>query len=235
MGNLPPIAYGSYALAAACKAACLSVPEGYYLYSLLGNYLGPAATDRPLRATTRTISQTQDDGKERICLFATADFMAKEASMFEYSRPPSKSSTHHAALPCTAAAARTLLAAGKVNKPMFDTFTRSSAVNAALFNVRPCPEGVLAQNLSGLATALPHALPQTSRTTADWLRRWAMRRSSAACSGLDFAVSVFGEVDGEKWCLRVIGGRAVACMSQQSIMRVLPSKEKGKLEEVVRI
>lgn len=294
MGNLLPIAYGGYALAAACKAACLSVPEGYHLYSLLGNYLGPAATDRPLRATTRTvrqtrtfatrhveISQTQDDGKERMCLFATADFMVKEGSMFEYSRPPSKSYTHYAALPSTADVAADLLAAGKVDKPMFDTFSRSFAVNAALFNVRPCPEGVFAQNMSGLATGLPHsqdALPLTARTTADWFCSAAplggateqvaalafysdgalsfcplsfshkYLQDSAACSSLDFALRLFGDVDVEKWCLREIstragsggrtfsecwiwdeGGRAVACMSQQSIMRVLPEKGKGKL------
>lgn len=50
MGNPLPIAYGGYALAVACKAGGLTVPEGYHLYSMQGNFLGPAYTDRQFRA-----------------------------------------------------------------------------------------------------------------------------------------------------------------------------------------
>ena len=72
---------------------------------------------------------------------------------------------------------------------------------------------------------------------------------SAACSSLDFALRFFRDVDVNCWHLKEIStsagaggrtfsecwiwdeeGRAVASMSQQSIMRVLPEKkEKGKL------
>lgn len=295
MGNALPIAYGGYALAVACKAACLSVPEGYHIYSLMGNYLGPAFTDRPLRATTRTIRQTrtfatrhvevsqkQADGKSRVCLFATADFQVKEkGSMFEYSRPPSKHYSHHSGLPTTLAAAQALLAAGQIEKAAHDAFANAFAVSASLFNVHPCPEGIFAQNLSGIAKSRPHSqddLPLTSRTTADWFRSSTPLSTpidnlaaltfysdgalsfcplsfshlylddSAACSSLDFALRFFGDVDVNQWHLREIStsagsegrtfsecwiwdeqGRAVASMSQQSIMRVLPGKEKGKL------
>lgn len=293
MGNALPIAYGGYALAVACKAACLSVPEGYQIYSFMGNYLGPAVTDRPLLATTRTIRQTrtfatrhvevsqkQDDGKSRVCLFATADFQVKEkGSMFEYSRPPSKPYSDHAGLPSTLEAAANLLASGKISKSQHDAFAKTFAVNASLFTVHPCPEGIFAQNLTGLAKTLPHsqdALPLSSRTTADWFHSATPLATpidhlaalafysdgalsfcplsfshlylddSAACSSLDFALRFFGDVDLEKWNLREIStnagsggrtfsecwiwdeqGKAVASMSQQSIMRVLP--EKGKL------
>lgn len=293
MGNALPIAYGGYALAVACKAACLSAPDGYQIYSLMGNFLGPASTDRPLLATTRTIRQTRtfatrhvevsqklDNGDVRTCLFATADFQAKEqGSMFEYSRPPSKPYSSHAGLPDTLQTAANLLAAGKVSNAQHDAFASSFAVNAMLFDIRPCPEGVLGQNLNGFAKHLPHsqdALPLASRTSADWFRSSSPVTSavdhlaalsfycdgalsfcplsfshlfledSAACSSLDFAMRFFGDVDVERWKLREIStnagsggrtfsecwiwdeqGKAVATMSQQGIMRVLP--QKGKL------
>lgn len=295
MGNALPIAYGGYALAVACKAACLSVPAGYHVYSFMGNYLGPAFTDRPLRATTRTIRQTrtfatrhvevsqkQDDGKERVCLFATADFQVKEkGSMFEYSRPPSKTYSHHTGLPSAAEAAHNLLNAGKIEKGLHDAFVKAFSVGAPLFDMLLCPEGIFAQNLFGLAKTLPHSqdnLPLTSRTTADWFRSSTYLSTpvdhlaaltfftdgslsfcplsfnhqylddSAACSSLDFALRFFRDVDMNQWQLREIQthagsegrtysecwiwdeeGRAIANMSQQSIMRVLPAKEKGKL------
>lgn len=292
MGNAAPIAYGGYALAVACKAACLSVPEGYHMYSFLGNYLGPASTDRPLRATTRTVRQTrtfatrhievsqiQDDGKVRVCLFATADFQAKEkASMFEYSRPPTKKYSDRKDLPTTLEVATGLLKERKITQDTYDAFAKGFKVNASLFDSRPCPEGIFAQNLSGVAKALPHsqdALPLTSRTTAEWFRSKTpvadpndnlaaltfysdgalsfcplsfshlYLDDSAACSSLDFALRFFGDTDVEKWHFREISthagsegrtysecwiwdeqGKAVATMSQQSIMRVLPTKGK---------
>lgn len=187
MGNALPIAYGGYAIAVACKAACLSVPDGYHIYSFMGNYLGPAYTDRPLRASTRTIRQTrtfatrhvevsqiQDNGEPRVCLFATADFQVKEkGSMFEYSRPPSKVYSHHEGLPSVLEAASALLVADKIDWRSHDAFARAFAVSASLFDVRPCPQGIFAQTLSGLAKHLPHSqdeLPLTARTTADWFR-----------------------------------------------------------------
>ncbi|KAJ4408318.1 hypothetical protein N0V91_003322 [Didymella pomorum] len=292
MGNALPIAYGGYAIAVACKAACLSVPEGYHIYSFLGNYLGPASTDRPLRAMTRTVRQTrtfatrhvevsqiQDDGKSRVCLFATADFQVKEkGSMFEYSRPPTKKYSAREGLLSGQDVAAQLLKDGKVGQQTHAAYTKAFTVTASLFECHPCPEGIFAQNLSGMAKSLPHSqdsLPLTSRTTADWFRSATPLSNpidnlaaltfysdgalsfcplsfthlylddSAACSSLDFALRFFRDVDVEKWHLREISthagsegrtfseswiwdeqGRAVATMSQQSIMRVLPAKGK---------
>ncbi|KAF3050442.1 hypothetical protein E8E11_009054 [Didymella keratinophila] len=292
MGNALPIAYGGYAIAVACKAACLSVPEGYHIYSFLGNYLGPASTDRPLRATTRTVRQTrtfatrhveisqiQDDGKVRVCLFATADFQIKEkGSMFEYSRPPTKEYSAREGLQSWQDVAAQLLKDGKVEQETHAAYAKAFTLTASLFDCHPCPEGIFAQNLSGMAKSLPHSqdsLPLTSRTTADWFRSATPLSTpidnlaaltfysdgalsfcplsfshlylddSAACSSLDFALRFFGDVDVEKWHLREISthagsegrtfsecwiwdeqGRAVATMSQQSIMRVLPAKGK---------
>lgn len=291
MGNKQQIAYGGYALAAACKAACLSVPAGYHLYSFMGHFLGPATTDRALRATTRSIRQTrtfatrhvevsqlQPDGTLRVCLSATADFMAKEqGSVLTYSRAPSRPYTRPDALPSTLDNARALLHAGKVDASTYAAFAASFAAMTGVFDVRPCPEGIFAQNLTGVAKALPHtqdALPLAARSTAEWFRVAAPLDAQAdglaalafycdgalsfcplsfshmfldecgACSSLDFAMQIFGdgEVDLGAWHLREIRtrvgsagrsfsecwvydgrGRAVATMSQQSILRVLPA------------
>ncbi|KZM26066.1 uncharacterized protein EKO05_0005877 [Ascochyta rabiei] len=294
MGNALPIAYGGYALTAACQAAHLSAPAGYHLYSFLGNYLGPASTDRPLRATVRSVRQTrsfatrhvevsqlQDDGKERVCLFATADFHIKEpaGSLLTYHRPPRGAYSHWSECPSRTETADALLAAGDISRETYARFESAVRVNAGLFEARMCPEGVFAQNLTGIAKAVPHSQddrPLVERTSADWFRcasklpsqteqlgalafysdgalsfcplsfSHLYHEDSAACSSLDFALRVFGEVDVQKWCLREITtsvgaegrtyseawiwdeeGRAVACMSQQSILRAWP--EKGKL------
>ena len=301
MGNPLNIAYGGYALAAACKAACLSVPKGYHLYSMLGNYLSPAFTDRPLRASilairhTRTfatrqveVSQKQSDGKLRVCLLAVADFQVKEkGTLLEYSRSPSKKYSHYKAVPTQQEAYQKLLDQGKISKQLLDTHSKAFSVVHNIYDIRPCPEGIFAHNLYGMAKSLPtmqDSLLFTSRTTADWFR--CQEPLSAAvghvanltffsdteisfaplsfshlwfddcgeCSSLDFALRFFRNadaVDVNQWHLRELKtsvgsegrtyseswiwdeeGRAVACMSQQSILRVKDEKkkpEKGKL------
>jgi acyl-CoA thioesterase II len=300
MGNPLNIAYGGYALATACKAAYLSVPPGYHLYSLLGHYLGPAYIDRVLRASVRTIRQTRtfstrqievsqlrDDGEDRVCLVAIADFHVKEpASLLEFSRPPAQSYSHYKDLPAQDVVSERLLQEGKITKRLLDAHAKTFGLMASMFDQRPCPESVFAQNLFGMAKTLPTTqddLPLTSRTTADWFQTLEPQSTPAeniaslaflidgaiaflplsfshlwfddvaACSSLDFALRLFksgDEVDMGQWHLRELktnvggegraygeswiwdeSGRAVACMSQQSIMRP-PSgggKVKGKL------
>ncbi|KAF9700641.1 hypothetical protein EKO04_001475 [Ascochyta lentis] len=308
MGNALRIAYGGFALAVALKAACYSVPSGYHLYSFMGNYLGPASVDRCLYARVRDVRQTRSFAtrhvevyqvldsdseaskanqapKERICLFATSDFHIQEpaGTLLSYHCPPRREGgyTHHTLCPAKSRTAADLLAAGKISQSTHDAFTAAFALNSSLFDIKMCPEGIFAQNLSGHAKSLPHSqdhLPLPSRTSADWFRATGELPSqteqlaalafyadgalsfcplsfshmyledSGACSSLDFSLRVFGDVDLERWHLREVGthvgaqgrtyseawiwdeeGRAVACMSQQSILRVLPGKGKGKL------
>lgn len=299
MGNPLNIAYGGYALATACKAACLTVGKEHHLYSLLGNYLGPAFTDRPLHADvqvirqTRTfatrqiqVSQKQDNGTLRLCLIAIADFHVKEAiTVLEYSRRPSKAYTPYNDLPSQQEVSQQLVAEGKISKQLCDEHAKTFSVMSHIFTSRPCPEGIFAQNLGGVAKSLVHSqdsLPLPSRTTADWFRSHETLSTPiqhvaalaffsdgaisfaplsfshlwfedvAAVSSLDFALRLFTtEVNVEDWCLREIEtrvgsegrtyseswiwdreGRAVACMSQQSILRGRGKKEpveKGKL------
>jgi acyl-CoA thioesterase II len=300
MGNPLNIAYGGYALATACKSAYASVPSGYHLYSLLGNYLGPAYIDRPLRANVRTIRQTRtfatcqisvsqlrDDSEDRVCLVAIADFHVKEvASLLTYSKPPSQSYSHHKDLPAQDQVSQQLLDEGKITKKLLEAHAKTFGLMAGIFDQRPCPESVFAQNLFGMAkhvATTQDSLPLTERSTADWFRCLEPQSTPAenltslafiidsaiaflplsfshmwfdnvsACSSLDFALRFFvsgDEVDLEKWHLREMktsvggegrsygeswvwdeSGRAVACMSQQSILRPPPAnaKAKGKL------
>jgi acyl-CoA thioesterase II len=302
MGNPLNIAYGGYALAIACKSAYMSVPSGYHLYSMLGHFLGPAYCDRPLRAKVRTIRQTRtfatcqvevsqkaNDGTERMCLIAIADFQVNEpATLLEFSKPPTSTYPHYKGLPTQKQVFQKLCDEGKISKKMFAAHSKTFGLMETTFDQRPCPESIFAQNLFGIAKTLPTTqddLPLTSRTTTDWVRcrdamstpidhitnlaflidgaiaflplsfshRWF--EDVDACSSLDFALRVFksgDDLDLGQWHLRELStkvggegrsygeswvwdeaGRAVACMSQQSILRPPPGggkrREGGKL------
>lgn len=302
MGNPLNIAYGGYSLATACNAAYRTVPPNYHLYSMLGNYLGPAYADRPLRAKVRTVRQTRtfatrqieisqkrDDGKQRVCVIAIADFHVPEpATLMEYSKPPSKEYPHYNSLPPQKEVFQKLMDDGKISQDLLKTHSKLFALMENYFDQRPLPDSIFAQNLFGVAGSLPTTqdyLPITSKTTEDWVKSREKMSTPAenlaslaflidgaiafmplsfshmwfddisACSSLDFALRFFktgDEVDLEKWHLREMStkvgsegrtygeswiwdehGKAVACMSQQCIMRPPPGKgklrTKGKL------
>ncbi|KAH9864172.1 hypothetical protein J1614_010106 [Plenodomus biglobosus] len=187
MGNPQPIAFGGYALAVACKAASLSVPQDYHLYSMQGSFLGPASTDRQLRATVRTVRQTRtfatrqvevgqlrDDGELRVCLIAIADFQTQEKGVvLTYSRTPSKEYSGWRECPTQLEARQKLLREGKIKQGESDAHAKGFSVAASLFEQRVCPEGIFGQTLDGMAKSLPHSqdsLALTERTTADWFR-----------------------------------------------------------------
>ncbi|KAI8935182.1 hypothetical protein NX059_007775 [Plenodomus lindquistii] len=295
MGNPLPIAYGGYALAVACKAAALTVPSNYHLYSMQGHFLGPASTDHQLRARTRIlrqtrvfatrqveVSQTLSDGSTRICLVALADFQTPEpATLLTYSPSPKQPYTPWHACPTQHSVQETLVKSGKVSEKDMQVFQKTFSLTKHLFDQRPCPEGIFAQNLQGMAKNLPHSqdhVPLPDRTTAEWFRSretfpttnpidnivaltWFLDAALSftplafshlwfedveAVSSLDFSLRVFtNKVDLQKWHLRELrtptggvgrsfgetwvwdeGGRAVACMSQQSILR--PKKGEGQ-------
>ncbi|KAF2749795.1 acyl-CoA thioesterase II [Sporormia fimetaria CBS 119925] len=300
MGNAKAIAYGGFALATAVKSASSTLPSSgptYHLYSLTGNYLGPSSTSRPLKTTVRTIRQTrtfatrlvevfqtQDNGSDRAVLVALADFQVKEPSMPEmvYSAPPTRPYTHHSSLEATETQAMKLVSQGKVPEQVVSAYSHAFGLMQSLFTTKQAPEGIFAQNLTGIAKHLPttqDSLPLTQRSTADWLRSkhelpnqeeqvallafvldgaiafaplafsHMFLDDSGATSSLDFALRVFStEVDLTQWCLREMtthvgnegrtysesrlwdeGGRCVACMTQQSVMRPKKGAAKGRL------
>ncbi|KAF2247880.1 acyl-CoA thioesterase II [Trematosphaeria pertusa] len=253
MGNAANIAYGGFAVSVAAKAACLSVPDSYHLYTLMGNFLGPALTDRPLRASTRPIrktrtfatcqvevSQLQDNGESRPCLVALADFQVKEKGvLLEYSAPPRLQYSHWK--DCLSAKDRLekMLREGKISPEMAARFKPSFGMADTLFESRHCPEGIAAQNLMGLAKSLPttqDALPLTQKSTADW-----SRCRSGLPSATDNIAAVAFLMDGAisfapLMFSRMFLGDSKACSSLDFALRVFRNEvqfEEWHLREIV--
>lgn len=187
MGNSAAIAYGGCTLGVAAKAAANSVPSNYRLYSIVGQYLGPALIDRVLKASIRTIrqtrtfatrlvevSQTTDGGEDRACLIALADFQVpEEASLLEYSVTPTRSYSHHSVLEEGEKQRQKAVDAGMIPQELKDGFEIGFGLMARFFETRPCPEGVFAQNFNGLMKNAPttqDGLPVAEKGTADWIR-----------------------------------------------------------------
>ena len=187
IGSPLNIAYGGYSLGLACKAAALSVPSGYHLYSMHGNYLGPASTDLQLVAKVKVIRQTRtfatrhvevgqklENGEFRVSLIGIADFqVAEEKTLLEYSRTPMNPYLKWQDCPMPAEIQQKLLDDGKVSKELLDMHVKGFSVFSSIFDQRIIPSAIFAQNLSGMAKSLPHSqdhLPIPKRTTADWFR-----------------------------------------------------------------
>ena len=188
MGNAANIAYGGNTLAVAITAAIETVPTGFFLYSALGNYLGPAFTDRTLHCTVRSIrstktfatrhvemTQLQDNGQHRICLFLTADFQSAEpATLLTYSRAPRMAYSSVDDSLTRNQVRQGLLKRDLLSPEMADMDKVLFGLADRFLERRACPEGILAQNLTGLAkkgtpTTQDH-LPLPSKTSADYFR-----------------------------------------------------------------
>ncbi|KAF2116116.1 acyl-CoA thioesterase II [Lophiotrema nucula] len=186
VGNAANIAYGGFALGTAVKAVALSVPDGYFLYTIMGSYLGPALTDRPLRASVKVIRQTrtfatrqvevsqkQDDGTFRACLLAIADFHVKEPALLEYSAPPSRKYSGPNGLLDVSGRRAEMVEEGKISQKVAGLHMQTFGVLDRFFETRYCPEGIFYHKLTGIAKKLPTPqddLPLTQRSTGDYIR-----------------------------------------------------------------
>lgn len=188
MGNPANIAYGGCTIAAAAKAAHQNLPDKYRLYSLTGHYLGPALSDRKLICSVRDVRKTrtfvtrqievsqEQEGQQgrRVCMVVVADFQVPEpASLFVYSKPPSMAYSGPEGLLSAPEARQALLDSGKISKRLAASHELVFGLMARFFEQRACPEGIMAQNLVGLAKKLPTTqdhLSTTSKTSADWFK-----------------------------------------------------------------
>lgn len=188
MGNMADVAYGGNTLAVAVGAALQTIPSGFFLYSAVGNYLGPAFTDRRLQCAVREIrttktfatrhvemSQVQKDGKRRLCLFLSADFhIAEPATLLTYSRPPRMAHSAVEDCPTVDENRQNLLERGLATEKMVQTHRVLFGLGDRFFDRRPCPEGIITQTLTGMAkkgipTTQDH-LPITSKASSDYFR-----------------------------------------------------------------
>ncbi|KPM39726.1 hypothetical protein AK830_g6829 [Neonectria ditissima] len=186
MGNSLPIAYGGCTASIAVSAACASVPEGLFLYSILGHFLGPASTDQKLYcsvtstrdtrsfATRRVqVKQKQKDGRFRACLELIADFHAQEPSTLEYSAPPVSNWPRPDDCSTTREHAEVLKARGDITQEQLDDFVTSFGVSETLFETKHCVNGVAGQNLAGAAKNILTTQDDrhiTAKTSAEWQR-----------------------------------------------------------------
>ena len=209
LGNAANQAYGGNTLAVAICAALQDVPSGYHLYSALGNFLGPAFVDRSLRCSVRSlrttktfatrlveVSQIRDDGEKRLCLFVTADFQIEEpATMLTYSTPPRTEVSPVQNCPTVDENRKSMVARGLVGEEVAETHGVIFALADRLFERRPCPEGVDAQNLTGMAkkgirTSQDH-LPIYQKTTADYFRsRHALKTAKEHTAAMAFVMDM---------------------------------------------
>lgn len=188
MGNMADLAFGGNTLAVAVNAALQTISSGFFLYSALGNYLGPAFTDRKLQCavreirTTKTfatrhveISQMQKDGKRRLCLFLSADFQIVEpATLLTYSRPSRLAYSAVDECPTIDENRQKMFERGLATRKMVDMHKVLFGLGERFFDRRPCPEGVITQTLTGMAkkgiSTTQDYLPLPSKTSSDYFR-----------------------------------------------------------------
>lgn len=184
-GNHGGVAYGGCTLGIATRAACATAPEGYHLYSLVGQFLGPALStsklvcsvektrDTKTFATRRVVvRQEQPGGKLRACLEVLIDFHSEEPALLSYSAQP----TMRYSGPAKSSSVQELLddAVGRGTRasnelsPPFDLSTFD-----ACLELRYCPEGVAGQTVVGTSAPSPtdqDDRPVTERVSAEWVR-----------------------------------------------------------------
>ena len=188
MGNTANWAFGGNTLGIAIAAALQTVPPTFYLYTAMGNYLGPASIDcilhcsvRSLRSTktfcTRLVevSQMRDDGQKRLCMFMTADFHAPEPdTVLTYSCPPRRPVS--AVQDCLSEDEheKVLLERGVITAQDVKIQRQLFGLAQRFFDRRPCPEGIMAQTYAGAA---PKGMPTTQdqfpiyeKTSSDYFR-----------------------------------------------------------------
>lgn len=206
MGNTANIAYGGCTIGVAVSTAYEGVPGGYFLYSIMGDYLGPALTDRNYVCRTEIVRRTrafitkcvhvkqrQDDGRERSCMIALADFHLREPkSLLEYSAPPSMLYAGPEAQDDLSVTRQKLLEDGKISSQLAEMHAKTFGLMQRFIETRPCREGIGAQTLMGAAKHLPTGqehLPLHARTSADWFRsRHSLDTPAEAASALAFVL-----------------------------------------------
>lgn len=209
MGNMANMAYGGNTLAVTINAALQTIPSGFFLYSALGNYLGPAFTDRKLQCkvrdirTTRTFatrhvetSQAQKNGKTRLCLFLSADFqIAEPATLLRYSRPPRMAYVAVEDCPTVEENRESILERGLASEKGVQMHKTLFGLAERFFDQRPCPEAVTTQNLigaveNGTPTTQDH-LPLPSKTSSDYFRsRHRMENPAQHAAALAFVMDM---------------------------------------------
>ncbi|KAL4895639.1 thioesterase-like superfamily-domain-containing protein [Aspergillus ambiguus] len=190
LGNAAPIAYGGYAIGLAIHAACKTAPAGFHLFSAVGHFLRPVSTDTNLICRSVQLRQTKNfvtyrisveqrneaspNDTPRLCMEVLTDFHKDEPSVLTYSAPPTRAYSHwRDCKPWERLFESEWAQSGKVTENQVKQFTALFGLSQQIYEGRPCPEGVTAQNLMGMAKAVvtsQEALGPTEKSSADWIR-----------------------------------------------------------------
>ncbi|GAB7337678.1 hypothetical protein MBLNU457_g2968t1 [Dothideomycetes sp. NU457] len=187
MGNQANISFGGFTLGIAANVAHQGIPDNYRMYSMSGNFLGGALTDRKLFCTSKELRRTrtfitrsieayqkQDNGSDRICLVSVVDFHVIESQSFmTYSATPKLEYTSVQDSPHIDDCRRKLVAEGTIDQALSDTHAKLFSALTDVFDVKYPPESVCGQNLQGMAKGVKttqHHLPIAARTAADWVK-----------------------------------------------------------------
>ena len=187
MGNSAPIAYGGYAIAIAMHAACKTVPGGFHLYSALGHYLRPVNTEAHLICKPVELRQSKSfatyrvaveqnnpsTGLPHVCMELLAGFHRDEPSVLTFSSGPTRSYSDWRDCVPWDRLADDWVKVGKLSESHFKTFNTLFGLSRNLYEGRPCPEGLTAQNLMGMAKVVKTSqeeLSPTAKSSAEWIR-----------------------------------------------------------------
>ncbi|KAI8663308.1 hypothetical protein NCS57_00931400 [Fusarium keratoplasticum] len=187
MANVANIIYGGCTVGVAIAAAYQIMKPGYHLYTAMGNYLGPALTDRKLFIRvqsvrdTRTfatrqvlVSQKRDGHQERRpCLTALIDFqLAEKKSLLTYSAPPAMVYAAPESLRNVEQIDEHSVTSGEASPELINLLAMGASLMRRVFDIRPSPEEVMHQNLLGrlkTPTTQGH-LTLTERKTGDYFK-----------------------------------------------------------------
>ena len=197
VGDAISTVYGGNTLSVAIIAASKTLPHDYFLYSALGNFLGPAFTDRKLHCSVRSVrttktfatrhvevSQIQNNGKRRLCIFLTADFQTAEPiSLLTFSKPPKTSYSTVNDSPSVEENRQSLLSKNLLSKEVVAFQKDLYGLTERFFECKSCPEGVMAQNPptfkeKGRPTTQDH-LHIYEKTSGDYFRSKCPLKTSA--------------------------------------------------------
>ncbi|KAJ0426758.1 thioesterase-like superfamily-domain-containing protein [Aspergillus carlsbadensis] len=216
MGNMGHFAYGGCALGVGVQAACETVSQGYRPYSMSGSFLAPVSIDILLECSVRRVRDTrtfatrlveilqvqpqkEKDGnrngesQRRLCMILLADFHKEgEGTLLDFSAPPDRTYSGPEASLTPQEIARNLADSKTITPETESAYNTLFGLMARHFETRQAPEGIGAQNLTGMAKRQPTTqdhLPLTSKTTADWVRcRTPLRNSLEHYAGLAFVL-----------------------------------------------
>ncbi|KAL3462208.1 acyl-CoA thioesterase II [Aspergillus heterothallicus] len=136
------------------------------------------------------------EGKRRLCMIVLADFHREgEDALLRFSAQPERQYSAPERCLTPQETARRMVVEGKLSGDSEEEYNVLFGLMARLFETRLAPEGIGAQNLTGMAkreATTQDSLHITAKTTADWIRcRAPLEGESDQYAGLAFILDAY--------------------------------------------